>query len=191
MYGLFGSSASFFLFIGGLPAGLYTVGATGAKRLVLTRAPNTLKLKNKIKFICSTFKKKKKPKKNFELKSEKKKKKIVIEPSLTDYRGTNPRILQKKKKKEQIPKSKINSKSEITKGLKQTQRVKTEQRANASEESEQRLSSLVIRDRSSPEHAVVVVGDRSLVVACPSSEIARHYLSGLSLQASLLGCFSA
>ena len=134
--------------------------------------------------------KKKKPKKNFELKSEKKKK-IVIEPSLTDYRGTNPRILQKKKKKEQIPKSKINSKSEITKGLKQTQRVKTEQRANASEESEQRLSSLVIRDRSSPEHAVVVVGDRSLVVACPSSEIARHYLSGLSLQASLLGCFSA
>ena len=128
----------------------------------------------------------------------KKKKKIVIEPSLTDYRGTNPRILQKKKKKkkpnpniEQIPKSEINSKSEITKGLKQTQRVKTEQRANASEESEQRLSSLVIRDRSSPEHAVVVVGDRSLVVACPSSEIARHYLSGLSLQASLLGCFSA
>ena len=76
-------------------------------------------------------------KKKFELKSKKIKIKIKIcnrtKPmaSPIDYRSTNPWILKKKKKKkqktnksnlntEQIPKSEITFKLEITKGLKQT-----------------------------------------------------------------------
>ena len=36
LYGLFGSFASLFIFIGGLPGGLYAIGVTGADWLVST-----------------------------------------------------------------------------------------------------------------------------------------------------------